>query len=84
MDKVYIVIWEANEGTSNFWHIVGCYKNYNDAKFCLNECAEIYLESSTNDNSVINTYNQILINLNDKQHSQKIYLEEMICYGSNR
>ena len=84
MDKVYIVIWESNEGTSNVWHIVGCYKNYNDAKFCLNECAEIYLESSTSDNSVINTYNQILINLNDKQHSQKIYLEEIICYGSNR
>ena len=83
MDKVYIVIWESNEETSYNWHIIGCYKSYSDAKFCLNECAEMYLESSTNDNSVINTYNQILINLNDKQHFQKIYLEEVICYGSN-
>lgn len=83
MDKIYIVIWEAREGTSYVWHIVGCYKNPSDAKFCMNMCAEVYLESSTSDNSIVNTYNQILINLNGKQHFQKIYLEEVICYGSN-
>lgn len=84
MDKVYIVIWEANEGTSYVWHIVGCYKNHNDAKFCMNMCAEIYLESSTDNVTIINSDNQILINFNDKNHFQKIHLEEIVCYGSNR
>lgn len=81
MDKIYIVILESNEGTSYDWYIMGCYKSYNDAKFCLNECAEMCLEANANDNSIINTGNEILINFNDKNHSQKLYIEERICYG---